>query len=170
MKRLPAASLTFSALGLIGILLAEGFSPVATVPVKNDVPTVGFGSTSIAGQPVKAGEKIDPVRALVAASDHISEAEKAFRNSIEGVALHQYEYDAYMDFVYQYGIGTWQKSTMRRELLDGDYAKACGALLLYRFAGGYDCSTVINGQPNTRCYGVWQRQQERHKKCLGGAQ
>lgn len=170
MKRLPAGSLTLSAAGLLTILLFEGFSPVATVPVKNDVPTVGFGSTVIAGQPVKAGERIDPVRALVAAHDHLSEAEKGFSNSIEGVALHQYEYDAYMDFVYQYGIGTWQKSTMRRELLAGDYAKACGALLLYRFAGGYDCSTVINGQPNTRCYGVWQRQQKRHNQCLGGAQ
>jgi len=170
MKRLSVGGLSLSAAGFVALLTFEGFSPSAYIPVKGDVLTLGFGSTSIAGQPVKAGEKIDPVRALVAASDHISAAEKEFRKSIEGIALYQYEYDAYVDFVYQYGIGTWRTSSMRRELLAGDYAKACGALLLYRYAGGYDCSTEINGQPNTRCYGVWQRQLERHKKCQGGEQ
>lgn len=170
MKRLSVGGLSLSAAGFVALLAFEGFSPSAYIPVKGDVLTLGFGSTSIAGQPVKQGERIDPVRALIAASDHISAAEKEFRKSIEGIALYQYEYDAYVDFVYQYGIGTWRTSSMRRELLAGDYAKACGALLLYRYAGGYDCSTEINGQPNTRCYGVWQRQQERHKKCQGMAQ
>lgn len=26
--------------------------------------------------------------------------------------------------------------------------------------------TTINGQPNRRCWGVWERQLERHAKCL----
>lgn len=165
--RTSAAGLSLSAAGLITLLVFEGFSPIATVPVETDIPTVGFGSTVIAGQPVTLGEKIDPVRALVVASEHISAAEKSFRRSIQTVALSQSEYDAYMDFVYQYGIGTWQTSSMRNELLAGNYEKACDALLRYRFSGGYDCSTLENGQPNRRCYGVWQRQQKRHKQCLG---
>lgn len=169
-KRLSVGGLSLSAAGLVAILLAEGFSPTATVPVKGDVPTMGFGSTVLDGQAVKVGERITPVRALVVASEHISGTEAAFRESIKGVALYQHEYDSYVDFVYQFGLGAWQKSSMRRALLAGDYAKACGALLRYRYAGGYDCSTLIDGQPNTRCYGVWARQLERHKQCTGAGQ
>lgn len=82
------------------------------------------------------------------------------------MVLNQGEYDVMMDFVYQYGSGAWAGSSMRRELLAGNHRAACDALLRYRFAGGYDCSTTINGQPNNRCWGVWTRQQARHKACL----
>ncbi len=71
-----------------------------------------------------------------------------------------------MDWVYQYGTGAWAGSGMRRRILAGQYAQACDALLLYRRAGGYDCSTLVNGQPNKRCWGVWERQLQRHKTCM----
>lgn len=51
---------------------------------------------------------------------------------------------------------------MRRLLLAGDYAGACRALLRYKYAAGYDCSTP----GNKRCYGVWTRQLARHAKCM----
>lgn len=160
-------SLSLSALAFVGILTSEGFSDKATIPTKNDVPTVGFGTTVYQdGKKVALGDKIQPVRAIVEAHNHLAEAEKAFKQSIDGVAISQAEYDVYLDFVYQYGIGSWRNSSMRKHLLSGQYAEACGALLLWKFAGGYDCSTLINGKPNTRCYGVWTRQLERHKKCM----
>ena len=56
---------------------------------------------------------------------------------------------------------------MRRETQAGNYAQACDAYLLYRFAAGYDCSTLVNGQPNKRCWGVWDRQLKRHAACTG---
>ncbi len=55
---------------------------------------------------------------------------------------------------------------MRRQLLVGNYRAACDALLQWKRAGGYDCSTLVNGQPNKVCWGVWDRQRERHAKCL----
>ena len=45
-------------------------------------------------------------------------------------------------------------------------AAACAALLSYRRAAGYDCSTLVNGKPNRRCWGVWERQLKRHAKCM----
>lgn len=60
------------------------------------------------------------------------------------------------------GTGAWQKSSMRRHLLQGQHRQACDALLQYRFAAGFDCSTP----GNKRCMGVWTRQLERHRKCL----
>ena len=46
------------------------------------------------------------------------------------------------------------------------YVDACNAYTRYKFSGGYDCSTTINGQPNKRCWGVWKRSLERRDRCL----
>jgi GH24 family phage-related lysozyme (muramidase) len=161
--RILVAALSLSAAGFVAIVGQEGYTDTAIVPTKNDRPTVGFGSTFREdGTPVAMGDKTTPVRAVIAAAAHISKEEAAFRASLPGVALYQAEYDLYMDWVYQYGNGRWNASSMRRELLAGHYRQACDALLLYRFSGGYDCS--IPG--NRVCAGVWTRQQGRHAKCL----
>ena len=161
--RQAVAVLSLSAAGLIGLVAHEGYTDKAVVPTQGDRPTLGFGSTFHEdGTPVKMGDTTTPQRALVKAHAHITKDEAAFRDSLPGVALHQGEYDLYMDWVYQYGTAAWTKSSMRRELLAGNYKAACDALLLYRFSGGYDCSTP----GNKRCAGVWTRQLERHGKCM----
>lgn len=161
--RTLAAALTLSAAALVGIVSQEGYTDKAVIPTKNDRPTHGFGSTFNAdGTPVKMGDTTDPVRALITAQAHITKEEKIFRDSLPGVELYQAEYDLYMDFGYQFGMGTWKTSSMRRRLLNGDYIGACNALLLYKFSGGYDCS--IPG--NKICAGVWARQLGRHQKCM----
>ena len=158
-----AAGLALSASAFVGIITSESYVEVAAVPTKNDRPTNGFGSTfKEDGTPVRLGERITPVRAVQRAAAHLSKEEAAFRASIPGVELHQAEYDLYVDWVYQYGTGAWRASTMRRELLNGQYRAACDGLLLYKKSGGYDCS--IPG--NKVCAGVWVRQLARHKKCM----
>ncbi|TWH63808.1 GH24 family phage-related lysozyme (muramidase) [Azomonas agilis] len=161
--RILAASLSLSAMAFVGLLQDEGYTDKAVIPTQNDRPTVGFGSTfHESGQPVKLGDTTTPVRALIKAQAHISQEEALFRKSLPEVALFQAEYDLYMDWVYQYGIGAWNKSSMRKGLQAGNYRAACDALLLYKYSGGYDCSTP----GNKRCAGVWTRQLERHKTCL----
>ncbi|WMJ70230.1 glycoside hydrolase family protein [Stenotrophomonas sp. 24(2023)] len=162
-----AAALVLSAAGLIAIVEHEGYTDTAVVPTRNDRPTYGFGSTFREdGTPVAIGDRTTPVRALRTVQAHLAGEEQQFRASLPGVALSQDEYDVYVDFLYQYGIGNWRNSSMRRHLLQGDYRQACDALLLWRRAGGYDCSTQVQGKPNTVCWGVWQRQQQRHARCL----
>lgn len=178
-KRVAAALLTLSAAGLIAIVANEGYTDDAVIPTKGDRPTVGFGSTFHEdGTPVKMGDRTDPVRALRTVQAHIGRCESKFRASLEGVYLTQGEYDLYLDFAcYQYGMGNWLGSSMRRHLLATveaqtpiraaqEYRRACDALLLWKKAGGYDCSTLIDGKPNKRCWGVWDRQLKRHAKCL----
>ncbi len=165
--RIAVAALALSAAGLVGIAVQEGYTDEAIIPTKGDRPTNGFGSTfNEDGSPVKIGERTDPVRALRKVQAHLDREEKLFRESLPGVKLTQGEYDLYVDFMYQYGIANWRASSMRRHLLAGKYCEACDALLMWRKAGGYDCSTRINGQPNKRCWGVWDRQLKRHAKCL----
>lgn len=161
--RIIVAGLALSASAFIGLVSHEGYTERAVVPTINDRPTLGFGSTfHETGAPVRMGETTTPVRALIKAQAHISREEAIFRKSLEGAALHQAEYDLYMDWVYQYGTGLWLKSSIRRQLLLGNHKAACEALLLYRFSGGFDCSTP----GNKRCAGVWTRQQERHAMCV----
>lgn len=161
--RIAVGALALSASAFVALIQHEGYTDNAVVPVKGDVPTVGFGTTKRDdGTPVRMGDKTTPVRAVVRAAAHVSSEEERFRASLPGVALHQAEYDLYLDFLYQYGSGTWANSSMRRHLLAGEHRKACDALLLYRKVSGYDCSTP----GNRRCPGVWSRQQERHEKCL----
>lgn len=159
--RIIVSALSLSAAGFVGILLNEGYSETAMVPVRGDVPTIGFGSTTYAdGTSVQMGQKITPVRAVVTAQAHITKEENRFRASMPNVPLHQVEYDLYMDWVYQYGMGAWNKSSMRSNLLAGNYAAACESLLRYKYVAGRDCSIRANG-----CYGVWTRQLARHQQC-----
>ena len=162
-QRIAVTVLSLSAAGFATWQASEGYTPVAVIPTKGDVPTIGHGSTRYEdGQPVRMGDTITPARAEVLARNLNSQAEKQFVASLPGVKLYQAEFDIYMDFVGQYGIGTWLKGSPRRDLLAGNYAQACNDLLKYRFAAGFDCSTP----GNKRCYGVWARQLERHAKCM----
>lgn len=166
-QRIAVALLTLSATGFAAWQAHEGFTETAVIPTKGDVPTIGYGSTYYEdGTRVRMGDRITRQRAEELARNLNRAEEKRFATSLPGVELTQGEFDVYMDFVGQYGMGNWSRSSMRRNLLQGRYIDACNALLRYRFAAGYDCSTKINGAPNRRCWGVWKRQLERNRKCL----
>ncbi|MCZ4321451.1 glycoside hydrolase family protein [Pseudomonas anguilliseptica] len=177
-NRVLAVALSLSAAGFAAWQASEGESPAVKqgdvellaphIPTKGDVPTIGHGSTRYEdGTPVTLADKpITRERAGQLARSLHEEEEQRFRASLPGVKLFQEEYDLYVDFTGQYGIGNWRASSMRRELLAGNYTKACNALLRYRYAAKYDCSTTINGKPNRRCWGVWERQLKRHAQCM----
>lgn len=165
--RIAVSALALSAAGLVGIAVHEGYTENTVIPTKGDRPTNGFGSTfDKDGKPIRMGDKTDPVRALITVQAHLSREEQQFRDSLPGVKLTQGEYDLYVDFMYQYGIGNWRSSSMRRHLIAGRYAAACDALLMWRKQGGRDCSLPQNWGPRG-CKGVWTRQVERHAKCMG---
>lgn len=65
-----------------------------------------------------------------------------------------------VDTAYNVGVGAFKKSTMCRQMKAGNYPAACDALLLYKYAGGKDCSVRSNN-----CYGVWLRRQEQRSVC-----
>lgn len=161
-NRIAVGLLTMSLAGIGAWKANEGYTSNAIIPTKGDVPTIGHGSTRYEdGTRVRMGDTITPARADVLARNLIRQDEKQFAASIPGVKLHQEEFDLYMDFVGQYGMGNWRTGSPRRYLLEGNYVGACEALLLYRYAAGFDCSTP----GNKRCPGVWKRQLERNAKC-----
>lgn len=164
--RIAVAALAFSAAGFVALVGEEHFSAKATVPTKNDRCTNGFGSTfKEDGSPVKCGETITPVQAVKRSQIHISKSETKLKRCVTG-DMSQAEYDILVKATYQYGEYAICKSRMVKETNAGNYAAACNAYPLYKFSGGYDCSTLINGQPNKRCYGVHTRNLERQDQCL----
>ena len=166
-QRTLVAALAISSAGFAAWQASEGYSPTPYIPTAGDVPTIGHGSTRYEdGTPVKLTDPpITRERAEQLARNLMAKDEQLFRASIPGVKLFQAEYDLYLDFTGQYGIGNWRQSSMRRHLLAGEYRAACDALLKWRFQAGRDCKLPQNWGPKG-CRGVWTRQQERHAKCI----
>lgn len=146
------------------VKLQEGYTARPIIPVPGDRPTQGHGATfKPNGVPVKLSDP--PISRATADKwlrNDVSKREVAFKNSLKGVKLSQAEYDIYLDFSYQYGTLAFANSSMLRNLKQGKYKAACDSLLKYKYVAGRDCSIRSNG-----CYGVWTRQVERHKKCVG---
>lgn len=164
--RVAIAGLTLSAAGLVGIVEEESFVPVAAVPTVNDRPTNCYGMTwRPDGSPVQIGDRCTPVEGLKRSLSHIAKDEHGLKACVTA-PLSQTEYDILVDFSYQYGIARTCTSAMVENVNLGQYAAACQAYTLYRKSGGYDCSTMINGKPNKRCWGVWTRNLARRDNCL----
>lgn len=165
-KRVAISGLALSAAALVGLVAEEGYTDKAVIPVKNDVLTLGFGMTQREdGTPVRMGDTTTPVKALQRTLVYVQKQDMLIHKCVTA-PLHQAEYDILANFGYQYGVHALCKSGMVRLANAGDYVGSCHAYLQYRFVKGYDCSTMVNGKRNKVCWGVWERQQDRHIKCM----
>ncbi|MDR2014619.1 MAG: lysozyme [Azoarcus sp.] len=159
--RSAVAVLALSAAALVGIVLHEGYTDRAMIPVKGDVPTIGFGST----EGVKPGDKTTPPEALARALRDAQKFEGALKSCVT-VPLAQHEYDAFVSFSYNIGSSAFCKSTLVRKLNTRDYAGACTELLRWRFFQGKDCAAPENVR---LCGGLATRRQAEYRQCLGDA-
>lgn len=155
--RIILAALSLSAMGLVGIVAHEGYTDRAVIPVPGDVPTIGFGTT----EGVKMGDKITPPVALRRALVDANKFEGAVKQCVT-VPLHQYEYDAYVDFAYNIGSGAFCRSALVKKLNGGDYAGACAEISRWTRFHGKDCAVRSNG-----CYGLAVRREAERKTCEG---
>lgn len=120
-----------SAAGLVGIANREGYTDKAVIPIPGDVPTIGFGTT----EGVKMGDRTTPPKALERALRDVGKYEGAIKRCVT-VALHQYEYDAYVSLAYNIGAGAFCNSTLVQKLNAADYAGACAEISKWDKAGG----------------------------------
>ena len=158
-QRRAVAMLALSAAALVGIVLHEGYTDRAVIPVKGDVPTIGFGTT----EDVKLGDITTPPKALARALADVQKFEGALRTCVT-VPLAQHEYDALVSFSYNVGSRAFCHSTLVRKLNAEDYAGACAELLRWRFYQGKDCSLP----EHTRlCGGLVSRRNAEYRQCLG---
>lgn len=151
MKRTHIAALTLSASALVGLAVHEGYRETAYIPVKGDVPTIGFGDT----HGVKMGDRTDPVRALIRLNQHAENFQRDLRQCIGDVPMHQHEWDAIVSWAYNVGTGAACRSTLVKKLQAGDYDGACKELLRWnRFQG-------------RELPGLTKRRQDEYRQCMG---
>ena len=130
-ERKQLAVITLSATALVAMIVHEGYSDVAYIPVKGDVPTIGFGTTG----GVKAGDRITPTVALNRAMTDVQAFEGTMKQCVR-VPLHQYEYDAYVSLAYNIGPTAFCNSTLVKKLNQLDYVGACTEILRWdKFKG-----------------------------------
>lgn len=166
-NRQHVSVLALSATALVGLLLNESYTDEAVIPVKGDIPTVGFGSTVREdGSSVEMGDRITPPKAVARTLAHIQADERGIRRCVFA-PVSQVEYDLMVDFSYQYGIEKLCQSSMVRNTNAGRYGAACDGYVLYRWQGGRDCSLPENWGPRG-CRGVWVRAIGRKEQCLKG--
>jgi lysozyme len=159
--RRTVAGLSLSAAALVGILLHEGYTDRAVIPVKGDVPTIGFGATT----GVKLGDTTTPPKALARALTAVQQFEGALKECVT-VPLAQHEYDALVSFSYNVGSHAFCHSTLVKKLNAEDYAGACSELLRWRFFQGKDCALPANAR---LCGGLAKRREAEYRKCIGEA-
>lgn len=161
-NRLLVGLLSFSAAGLVGLAVHEGYTGIAVPdPVKGStVPTIGFGTTD----GVSMGDRTTPVAALQRKLSDIQKYEGALKRCVQ-VPLHQHEYDTYINLSYNIGQTAFCNSTLVKRLNAGDYPGACAAILDWKYVGKVDCSAP----GNKVCAGLWSRRLALHRQCLAPA-
>lgn len=150
MKR-AVKTMVLSAAGLIGIASYEGYSDRAYIPVQGDVYTIGFGHTGA----VSAGDVVTVPRALSMLHADIEGAQDAVKRNVL-IELSQDEFDAYTSFVFNVGVGAFERSTLLKRLNNGDRAGACSELRRWVYAGG------------KRVQGLVNRREREYQQCMRG--
>jgi len=147
--RVAVATLTVSAAAVMGIAAHEGYVGHAyRDPV--GILTIGYGET--AG--VKLGDTTTKERALVQLTASANKHAQGMAQCIK-VPLYQYEYDAYVDFTYNVGVGAFCKSSLAKKLNAEDYLGACTELLKWVYAKGQILPGLVT------------RRKKEYETCLG---
>lgn len=137
--RSTVAVMVLAASTLVGIALNENYKGEAYIPVKGDVPTIGFGTT----QGVKMGDKTTPARSLVRLLDEVEGVYAAGVKQCVTAPLFQYEYEAYVSLAYNIGVGAFcrkAKPGSPPNLIDlintERYAEACERIEAFKYGPG----------------------------------
>jgi lysozyme len=159
--RTAIASLALSAAALVGLVMQEGYTEKAVIPVKGDVPTIGFGTT--AG--VRLGETTTPPKALARALLDVQRFEGALKTCV-AVPLSQNEYDAYTSLAYNIGPSAFCSSSLVKKLNASDYSGACAQIMRWTYFRGHDCAAPENAR---LCGGLATRRNAEYSQCMGVA-
>jgi lysozyme len=150
------AVIVISSALLTGIATHEGFRKNAYEPVKGDVPTVGYGTTTYPdGRKVQLGDVVTKKQA----EEYLRHDVYRFKGALEKcikVPLSDLEAEAYMSLAYNIGDGAFCKSTLVKKLNAYDYKGACDEILKW---------DKFQGKP---LRGLTIRRQQEHKQCLEG--
>jgi len=99
------------------------------------VPTIGYGTTRVNGQPVQMGSVITESQASGYLKSDLQQFESAVNAAVK-VPLTQNQFDALVSFTYNLGAGNLRSSTLLKKLNASDYAGAADEFPKWNKAGG----------------------------------
>jgi lysozyme len=136
-------------------------------PARADLLTACTGETHYIVTPgdIKPGATFTREQCAQALYRSMAEHAEPVMQCTEGANLTTGQKIAFLDIAYNGGGAMFCKSSMARKAKAGDVQGSCDAILLYRFAGGKDCSLPSNKHV---CGGIWDRRQKERAICLGG--
>ena len=143
-----------SAIGLIMIAMNEGYKET---PYKDTagVITNGFGNATI-----NPNKKVSVIEAL-------GDLKENTKSTGDGVLkcvtsdITQGQYDAYVSFAYNVGVGAFCKSTMAKKANAGDKVGSCNEFDRWVYVAGKDCRIKSNN-----CFGIAGRRKKEKELCL----
>ena len=137
---------------LVSVMMHEGYTDKAVIPVPGDVPTIGVGRT----EGVHMGDKTEPVREMMMLLKNLDKYGNGIKACIN-VPLYQYELDAFVSLAYNIGINAFCNSTLVKKLNAGDYVGACEQIMIW---------DKFKGKP---LKGLTNRRNEEYRTCRGSA-
>jgi lysozyme len=150
--RVSVAILVVSAGTLVGIANFEDYRGTAYIPVKGDVPTIGYGST----KDVKMGDTTTPARALMRLNDEIEGVYASELKKCITAPLYLYEFGSYVSLAYSVGASTVCRKAKPDEppnlidLINSEkYAEACARISAFNKGPG---RRVLPGLVKRRAY------------------
>lgn len=100
--RVAVGTIVLAAATLLTVADHEQYRETAYVPVKGDVPTIGYGST----KGVKMGDKTTPAKALRRLGSELAGVYADGIKQCIDVPLFDYEFGAYVSLAYSVGVPT----------------------------------------------------------------
>jgi len=105
--------------------------------------TIGYGHTgTVANEKIRQGMKITSLMAETLLEIDLQKFEYAINSSVE-VELNQHQFDSLVSFVFNIGIGAFQKSTMLKLLNNGDLNLASNQFDRWIYGGGKKLAGLI---------------------------
>ena len=126
-----------------GIEQIKSFEGFRAMPYQDIVGkwTVGYGHLMVAGDGCVEGSPITMGQATELLRKDLHTAEEAVNAC--GVELEQNEFDALVSFVYNLGVGAFQRSTLLKLLKSGNKLAASGEFPKWSMAGGKEVPGIL---------------------------
>jgi len=126
-----------------GIDQIKSFEGFRAMPYQDIVGkwTVGYGHLMVAGDGCVEGSPITMGQATELLRKDLHTAEEAVNAC--GVELEQNEFDALVSFVYNLGVGAFQRSTLLKLIKSGNKLAASGEFPKWSMAGGKEVPGIL---------------------------
>ena len=172
--RKPIAHLLITLALTTGVMTYESWVPDAMIPIKGDVPTLGYGTTQYPnGEKVKLGDKTTRVESATYLQHDLDKYRQGMLKCVKA-PLYQHEFNSYLSLTYNIGVAGFCNSSIPVKLNAGNYTAACETILQFNKASDPTKPKIRDPRTGAMKYqlkvvkGLDNRRKSEYKTCKGG--